>query len=305
MQIRNNFVAFILTHGRPDKVYTYDTLRSNGYTGPIVLVVDNEDKCIDQYKQIYEAKLNTGVFVFDKLDIANRYDTVDVGTDRRAIFYARNACFEIAKELDYKYFLELDDDYTCFRSRVDKNGKFATIYHRDLDSLFEAMLQFLDESQAHTVAFSQTGDFIGGMGSRVWKEKLSRKAMNSFFCTTDRPFRFLGRVNEDVNTYVNEGSKGKMMFTVANATLDQLATQSNSGGMTELYLNSGTYVKSFFTIVTNPSCVKIYEMGCSNKRLHHLISWDNAVPKIISGDFKKEDNNETHNQNNHITESCC
>ena len=289
MQIRNNFVAFILTHGRPDRVHTHHTLRDNGYTGPIVLVVDNEDNSIDEYKRIYESMPNTGVYMFDKLDIANRYDTVDEGKDRRAIFYARNACFEIAEALGYKYFLELDDDYTCFRSRVNKDGKFATIYHRDLDSLFEAMLQFLDDSKAHTVAFSQTGDFIGGMGSRVWKERLSRKAMNSFFCTTDRPFRFLGRVNEDVNTYVSEGSKGKMMFTVADATLDQMQTQSNSGGMTELYLDSGTYVKSFFTIITNPSCVKIYEMGCSNKRLHHLIAWDNAVPKIISGEFKKEE----------------
>lgn len=288
LQLRNNFVVFILTHGRPDKVVTYNTLRNNGYKGPIVLVLDNEDNTIDRYRQMYESMPNTSIYVFDKLDISNRYDTVDRGTDRRAIFYARNACFEIAEKLGYKYFLELDDDYTCFRSRVDMNGKFATIYHRDLDSLFESMLQFLDDSKAHTVAFSQTGDFIGGMGSRVYKEKLSRKAMNSFFCTTDRPFRFLGRVNEDVNTYVSEGSKGKLMFTVADASLDQKQTQSNSGGMTEMYLSSGTYVKSFFTIITNPSSVKIYEMGCTSKRIHHLIEWDKAVPKIISSDFKKE-----------------
>lgn len=288
MQLRTDFVVFILTHGRPDKVVTYNTLRNNGYTGPIVLVVDNEDNTIDRYKQIYESKLNTGVYVFDKEDIARRYDTVDNDSDRRTIFYARNACFEIAQELDYKYFLELDDDYTCFRSRLDIDGKFATIYHRDLDSLFEAMLQFLDDSKAYTVAFSQTGDFIGGMGSRVYKEKLSRKAMNSFFCTTERPFRFIGRINEDVNTYVLEGSKGKLMFTVADASLDQKQTQSNSGGMTEMYLNSGTYVKSFFTIITNPSSVVIYEMGCTNKRIHHLIDWNKAVPKIISSDFRKE-----------------
>ena len=289
LKIRNNFVVFILTHGRPNKVYTYDTIRNAGYTGPIVLVLDNEDNAIEEYKRIYEAKPNTGVYVFDKLDIANRYDEVDRGKDRRAIFYARNACFEIAKDLDYKYFLELDDDYVKFRSRVDINGKFATIYHTDLDSLFEAMLQFLDDSGAHTVAFSQTGDFIGGMGSRVYKEKLARKAMNSFFCTTDRPFKFLGRINEDVNTYVSEGSKGKLMFTVADATLDQTQTQSNSGGMTELYLDAGTYVKSFFTIITNPSSVKIYEMGCTHKRIHHSIDWNKAVPKIISSCYKKED----------------
>ena len=287
MQLRNDFVVFILTHGRPEKVYTYETIRKAGYTGPIVLVVDNEDNTIDEYKRIYEAKPDTGVYVFDKLDIANRYDEVDRGKDRRAIFYARNACFEIAKDLGYKYFLELDDDYVKFRSRVDIDGKFATIYIKDLDTLFEIMLQFLDETKAYTVALSQIGDFIGGMGSRVWKEKLSRKAMNSFFCTTDRPFKFIGRINEDVNTYVSEGSRGKLMFTVADASLDQTQTQSNSGGMTELYLDAGTYVKSFFTIITNPSSVVIYEMGGTHKRIHHSIDWNKAVPKIISSDFKK------------------
>ena len=297
MKLRDNFVTFILTHGRPNKVWTYDTLRSNGYTGPIVFVVDNEDDKIDEYKRLYE-----NVYVFDKIDISKRYDTVDMGTDRRAIFYARNACFEIAEDLGYKYFLELDDDYTCFRSRRDVDGKFTTTYHRDLNSLFEAMLQFLDDTQAHTVAFSQTGDFIGGMGSRVYKQKLARKAMNSFFCTTDRPFRFIGRINEDVNTYVLEGSRGKLMFTVADATLDQKQTQSNSGGMTELYLDAGTYVKSFFTIITNPSSVKIHVMGQSHKRIHHSIDWEHAVPKIISGDFKKEDTkNENHTQNRETT----
>ena len=296
MKLRDNFVTFILTHGRPNKVWTYDTLKNNGYTGPIVFVVDNEDDKIDEYKRLYE-----NVYVFDKIDISNRYDTVDMGTDRRAIFYARNACFEIAQELGYKYFLELDDDYTCFRSRVDKDGKFATIYHRDLDSLFEVMLQFLDDTQADTVAFAQTGDFIGGMESRVYKERLARKAMNSFFCTTDRPFRFIGRINEDVNTYVSEGSKGKLMFTVADASLDQKQTQSNKGGMTELYLNAGTYVKSFFTVITNPSSVKIDVMGCSHRRIHHNINWEHAVPKIISGDFKKEENeNENHTKNREV-----
>lgn len=298
MKLRDNFVVFILTHGRPDKVWTYDTLRNNGYTGPIVFVVDNEDNTIDRYTDIYAQKTHTSVFVFDKLDISRRYDTVDNDSDRRSIFYARNACFEIANELGYRYFLELDDDYTCFRSRRDVNGKFTTIYHRDLDSLFEVMLQFLDTSKAHTVAFSQTGDFIGGMGSRVYKQRLARKAMNSFFCDADRPFKFTGRINEDVNTYVLEGSRGKLLFTVADATLDQKQTQSNSGGMTELYLNSGTYVKSFFTIITNPSSVKIHVMGQSHKRIHHTVDWEHAVPKIISGDFKKEENkNETHTQN--------
>ena len=52
LHLRNDFVVFILTHGRPDKVVTYNTLRNNNYTGPIVLVLDNEDTTIGRYKQI-------------------------------------------------------------------------------------------------------------------------------------------------------------------------------------------------------------------------------------------------------------
>lgn len=42
--MRSDFVVFILTHGRADSVITDKTLRKCGYTGPIVYVIDNEDK---------------------------------------------------------------------------------------------------------------------------------------------------------------------------------------------------------------------------------------------------------------------
>ena len=47
--MRDDFCAFILTHGRPDKVLTYRTLRRAGYTGKIFIVVDDEDKTRHQY----------------------------------------------------------------------------------------------------------------------------------------------------------------------------------------------------------------------------------------------------------------
>lgn len=46
--MRDDFCAFILTHGRPDKVLTYRTLRRAGYTGKIFIVVDDEDKTRNQ-----------------------------------------------------------------------------------------------------------------------------------------------------------------------------------------------------------------------------------------------------------------
>lgn len=283
--MRSDFVAFILTHGRPEKVYTIEALKNAGYTGRIVLVIDNEDKTADQY---YEKFGRENVVMFDKLKKSKEFDTIDIGRDRRAIVYARNACFDIAKDLGYKYFLELDDDYTNFRQRFIKdNGQFGSWYLKDFDAVVDCMLEFLETSGALTVAFAQTGDFIGGSGSKVFKDKLARKAMNSFFCKTENKFDFIGRINEDVNTYVNLGSKGHLFFTVSDMSLDQTQTQANSGGMTELYLNAGTYVKSFFTVISNPSSVKLYTVGSSHKRIHHSIDWDSAVPKIISSYYKK------------------
>lgn len=283
--VRDSFAIFILTHGRPDKVLTLTLLEKCNYTGKWYLVIDNEDKTADRYYELYGKE---HVVMFDKLKKAQEFDTCDIlSRDRRAIVYARNAAFDIAENLGLTYFLELDDDYTEFRMRYDLNGVFSSLYVTQLDPLIEETLDFLDTSGALTVAWAQTGDFIGGMGSRVYKERLTRKAMNSFFCRVDRRFDFVGRINEDVNTYTWRGTRGELFFTIADMSLNQQDSQQNSGGMTELYLNAGTYVKSFYSVIVAPSCVKIAEMGCGHRRIHHLVDWETCTPKIISSRFKK------------------
>ena len=139
-----------------------------------------------------------------------------------------------------------------------------------------------------TVAFAQGGDYIGGVGSKVWTERLSRKAMNCFFCKTNRPFKFSGSTNEDVNAYITYGNKGKLMFTVADICMDQLQTQSNPGGLTEIYLDNGTYVKSFYSVIHQPQCVKISTMGNKFRRIHHKILWDKCTPKILNQCWKRK-----------------
>ena len=278
----DDFAVFILTHGRPDRIHTLKTLEKQGYTGDWYLIIDNEDKMADEYYKNYGDK----VIMFDKKAISLTFDTADLSDDRRAIVYARNACFQIAKELGIKYFVEFDDDYTSFNLRYPKGGKLVARMLDNLDDIFEMMLDFLEDTQALTVCFSQGGDHIGGLTGR-WKKGLIRKVMNSFFCRTDRPFQFLGRVNEDVNTYTYLGSKGELMLTTTDLMLVQLQTQSNQGGMTDLYLDSGTYLKSFYTVMYMPSAVEIREMGTANRRLHHHVKWNNCVPMILNERYKK------------------
>lgn len=285
--MRDDFAVFILTHGRAEKVITYNTLRKCGYTGKIYLVIDDMDSQEDLYREKYE-----NVIQFNKKLEAEKSDVMDNDDDMRIVLYARNCCHEKAKELGLTYFLELDDDYTTFLFRYvgwDSTAKKVKLLSKavtDFDAVVEYMLEFLELSGAKTVAFAQGGDYIGGATSANNK-LFMRKAMNSFFCKTDRPFKFLGRINEDVNAYTLLGSRGDLFLTVGQIMLTQMQTQANAGGLTDVYLKYGTYVKSFYTVMCMPSAVKISVMGDGHERVHHQISWDYCVPKIISGRYKR------------------
>ncbi len=282
----DSFAVFILTHGRPDKVVTYNTLRKQGYTGDVYIVIDNEDKAADRYRQVYGDK----VIVFDKADIAARFDEGDNFNDRRAVFYARNACFDIACGLGVDYFLQLDDDYTAFVYKFDARLMYKEQRVKNLDRLLALVLDYYKSIPATTIAFAQNGDFLGGKDSgdakALW---MKRKAMNTFFCSVSRPFSFVGRVNEDVNSYVRLGNAGMLFLSVYNAAIIQMQTQHSTGGMTEMYLDGGTFIKSFYTVMYAPSCTKVHQIGNDHPRIHHKIAWNKAVPCIVAERHRKED----------------
>lgn len=293
----NNFCVLILTHGRPDKIHTLKTLQRFGYTGDWYLVVDNEDSTVNRYIENFGDK----VVIFDKSDIAKRFDEADNFSDRRAIFYARNASFDIAKNLGYKYFLQLDDDYDTFRWRMNPEIEYSSkMIGNSLDEIFKTILDYLAQStRLSTVCIAQSGDYIGGGGSKMITDQYRRKAMNSFFCDVDRRFEFQGRVNEDVNAYTSLASRGVLMLTTAFISLNQKTTQKSSGGMSELYIDSGTYIKTFYSVMIHPSGVKVsvlFNTSARKKnapktneqfRIHHRISWNNTAPKILRQNVKK------------------
>ena len=49
--MKDDFAVFIMVHGRPDKMWTYHTLRNQGYTGKIFLIADNLDETRFEYKK--------------------------------------------------------------------------------------------------------------------------------------------------------------------------------------------------------------------------------------------------------------
>lgn len=223
--------------------------------------------------------------------ITDQMDTKEWGS----IVVARNWSFILAEQLGLTHFLMFEDDYRQIAYRWPfqrKNGAWALGGHQvsNLDKIFNATMDFMDSIQCYTVCFSQAGDFIGGVEAFLrWKNK-SRKAMNSFFLRVDRPFKFLGRMNDDVNAYSSEGSRGGLFLTVRDVSVDQMLTQSGKGGLTDMYLENGTYVKSFYSVICQPSCCSIIMLQENHKRIHHQVEFNYCVPKIIPEIFKKSDN---------------
>ncbi|CAB4168883.1 hypothetical protein UFOVP581_12 [uncultured Caudovirales phage] len=285
--IKENFAIFILTHGRADNVITYKTLRDCGYSGEIYIVIDNLDPQIDIYKNNYKEQL----IIFDKEKAIQMTDSGDNQKKHNSVVYARNYNFQIAKDLGVDYFLQLDDDYSNFGYSF--NGKLEYIGQpkiRNFDDVCNSYVKFLKNTPVKSIAFAQSGDFIGGAGGiskKFLTGKIPRKIMNAFFFKTNEPVVFMGRINEDVNLYVSGGIKGELFCTHPFIRLQQLDTQSNKGGLTDIYLDIGTYVKSFYSVMYAPSCVKIHTMGVTSKRIHHRVSWKNCNPMILNKKVKK------------------
>ena len=287
MSTQSDFAIFILTHGRPTNVKTMATLKDAGYTGRLYLVVDDEDKTLDKYIANFG---KDRVVVFNKKEMADQVDEGNNFDERRTITHARNACFKIAKDLGIKYFMELDDDYISFEYRyVSRCGeKLKVHYVSNLDAVLGLYLEFYKATGFSSMAFAQGGDFIGGVENKyATKKPLIRKCMNSFICSTERPFQFIGAMNEDVNTYVTLGSRGVLFGTIPMISLVQTATQSQKNGITDMYLRFGTYCKAFTTVMMHPSSVRISMMNTSNPRIHHLIKWQNTTPMIVSEQYRK------------------
>jgi len=279
--VNNNYCVFIISYDRPDRVFTVNSLKEAGFVGEWFVVIGEDDLKKEKYIENFKDRL----IIFNK----NNYDWVDLGDnfleDKRVPVYVRNALYDIAEKLGYEYFFVFDDDYHCFIWMCDFNLNFNHLKIKNINKLFEKLIDFYKKTSFKVIALAQTGDFVGGEESfyRFLNKEVGirRKVMNSFLCSVRRRVKWLGRLNEDVNTYCYWGNKGDLFLTVWFGAIVQELTQQNKGGLTGNYLKFGTHYKSFISVMYCPSAVKISFLGKRYKRIHHRIYWNNLVPMIL------------------------
>jgi hypothetical protein len=179
--MRNDFCIFILSNRRPTNIKTLDTLEKCGYTGKWYIVIDDEDPTGEQYKKTFGDR----VLVFSKAKVAEITDSCDTSKDRRTPLWARNACWDLAKQVKCRFFCQLDDDYNWFGYRrvakreADRPPRYSNFKVEALDIIFDGMVELLENTPSvSSIAFSQGGDY--NVSSKTARRVL-RKAMNSFF----------------------------------------------------------------------------------------------------------------------------
>jgi hypothetical protein len=277
--MRDDFCIFILSYDRPGRVPTIDSLDRYGYSGDWKIVIDHEAD-IQPYTEEYG---EDSVIFLDKDGALPELDRGDNFDRRDCNVYARQQMWDLAEDLGYEYFMVLDDDYTNIQYRFNESFTYGPEVMRDFDEYLDSSIEFLESAGLDTLCMAQGGDFIGGSEAALAKAvQTKRKAMNSFLCKTDRPFDFRGTINEDVNTYVRAAQLGNLFLTTNTASIEQETTQQEEGGLTGIYLDQGTYVKSFYTILFAPSCASLTKLhDRAAERIHHRVEWRNAVPKIV------------------------
>lgn len=275
-----NFCYVILSYNRANNLKTLKLLNNCNY--PIVILCGDDEPQKEEYNKLENEKIK--VYYFNKVEEQKQTDDGINNNKLKAVVYARNYIWKLMQDLNYEYFCVLDDDYISltFLQKNEKNKK-EEIKVKDWDKISNIMINFLKNTKIDCISFLQGGDLIGGTSNKLFfKRQVKKKIMNVFYCRTKTPFYFFGKINEDVNSYlVNLRNYGKIMFSLPFLKIDQTQTQKNKGGLTDIYLDVETYVKSFFSVMYCPSACKISIMGNKNKRIHHKLCIDNYAPAIL------------------------
>ena len=273
----NSFAVLIISHGRAGNVSTLDMLRQCGYGGKYFIVVDNED---DQQKRYIEEYGAENVIIFDKQEYIEKVDTISTSGERKTPLFARNAVHDIAKSKGLKYYALYDDDLTGLSYRYKGEGKLKAKDVKSLDRIFEAMINFMDDTNTDAMAFTNAGGLIGGLHGR-WQEGLRRQAANTYILRTDREYPFIGVYNEDMNFSLLLASTGRLVFELTHICFYAPERGSNAGGLSETYSKKNWYYINFHSVVCCPWCCK------TNKKDNLQVSWKHALPMIVNERWKK------------------
>lgn len=276
--MRNDIAVFILTHGRARDQKTYKTLKDCGYNGRIYLIIDD----MDNQKKLYEELYGDQVICFKKQNID--CDTFTNQEEWRSVLYARNATYEIAKNLGLSFVFMCDDDITKFNYRIVKDGKLKGFDITDFNALLDKMAEIMAVGDISIFGFSQSGSFVGGANSQKYIDGCQRTCSQAMMVNIGNFVEWRGILGEDLNASLDAGSKGKIVLSTMLVSIQSPERTTNKGGLHDLYENNKMYVTLFYSLIAYPGIVSV---RFQNGEWKHRIKRGSIAPMILSDRHKK------------------
>lgn len=273
---------YIISKGRP-RCRTAQTLERIRYPGEWHIVCGNNDETLPQYQERWGER----VLVFDWHDEITRTDTMDnLGFEKypSGACPVRNATRRISDERGEARHWQFDDDYLGFTIWSRELGKNVVI--SDGAILYEAMLKIAEFG--YRARMQNVGFVLDTMESHPEQRyTFSPRVFNAHNLpsTPDLFVPWVGRMNDDIINAINIWRRGGYEMSVKYLHIEFAKTQSEPGGMTDLYRNDGTARKTAYGILAAPSAVKLVFRF---ERYHHATAWGKLRPKLLDEKWSRE-----------------
>lgn len=246
----NECAIFILSNGRPDKVKTYDYLKAS-FRGDVYILCDDQDETLPAYKDKFGSK----VIVFDKDEWVKKSDPMDNFNSKKSVLYARNAVFEIADAMRYRYFAMADDDIKDLQFRYEQDSKLLAKPVSNLDKVIDYIVQLMSATAISYFSFGTDKNFIGGVQNRNFQKKVIDKVYNFIICKSGQQHSYKGIMNEDEIHNVISLSTGVLLksLTAIQIVMEPVG-KGETGGNSETYKENGyySYTRNFYPIIACP-----------------------------------------------------
>ena len=276
----NECAIFILSNGRPDKVKTYDYLKES-FSGDVYILCDDQDETLPAYKDKFGSK----VIVFNKDEWVKKSDPMDNFNSKKSVLYARNAVFEIAAAMGYRYLVMADDDIKDLQFRYEQDGKLLAKPVSNLDKVIDYIVQLMNTTAISYFSFGTDKNFIGGVQNKNFQKKVIDKVYNFIICKSGQQHSYKGIMNEDEIHNVISLSTGVLLksLTAIQIVMEPVG-KGETGGNSETYKENGyySYTRNFYPIIACP----FLELKPNSKGFIFGADRNLYTPKILAEELK-------------------
>lgn len=278
MRVSELSTIYIISKGRP-QCHAARTLEKIKYPGEWFIVCGNNDETLEQYMARWGSER---VKVFDWYEQVKSTDTMDnfgFGSMPSGAVPARNATAEISRARGERRHWQLDDDYTGFRTFDARTGSRPALNDGErVAAVMERIARFADECGLANCGFPPATIEC----SKEQALTNSKRVFNAHNMPSGGELfeEWRGRLNDDLINAINVWRHGRVELSFKCFAVGMPPTQSEGGGLTDIYKGEGTVRKTAYAVMAAPGQVKLVERF---GRYHHKADWRHIAPKIVAG----------------------